>query len=57
VMQEAVDVAPDDTAERLAARILEAEHRLYPRAVRLLLGGRWHLDGRRFVTEAEPEPA
>lgn len=57
VMQEAVAVAPDDTAERLAARILEAEHRLYPRAVRLLLGGRWHLDGRRFVTEVEPEPA
>jgi len=25
--------------------------------VRLLLGGRWHIDGRRFVTEAEPEPA
>jgi len=57
VMQEAVDVRPDDTPDRLAARILEAEHRLYPRAVRLLLGGRWHLDGRRFVTEAELEPA
>jgi phosphoribosylglycinamide formyltransferase-1 len=57
VMQEAVSVRPDDTPASLAARILEAEHRLYPRAVRLLLGGRWHLEGRRFVTEAEPEPA
>lgn len=57
VMQEAVPVAPDDTAERLAARILEAEHRLYPRAVRLLLSGRWRLEGRRFVAEAGPEPA
>jgi phosphoribosylglycinamide formyltransferase-1 len=54
VMQEAVRVRPDDTPDSLAARILEAEHRLYPRAVRLLLGGRWHVEGRRFVTEAEP---
>jgi len=53
VMQEAVAVAPADTAETLAARILEAEHRIYPRAVRLLLGGRWRLEGRRFVAEAE----
>jgi phosphoribosylglycinamide formyltransferase 1 len=57
VMQEAVRVQPDDTPDRLAARILEAEHRLYPRAVRLLLGGRWRVEGRRFVTEAEPDPA
>jgi len=54
VMQEAVGVRADDTAETLAARILEAEHRIYPRAVRLLLGGRWHVEGRRFVTEMEP---
>jgi len=54
VMQEAVGVRPDDTSDTLAARILEAEHRIYPRAVRLLLGGRWHLEGRRFVTDAEP---
>jgi phosphoribosylglycinamide formyltransferase 1 len=54
VMQEAVEVRPGDTAETLAARILEAEHRIYPRAVRLLLGGGWRLEGRRFVTEAEP---
>jgi len=55
VMQEAVGVCPDDTPEGLAARILEAEHRIYPRAVRLLLGGRWRVEGRRFV--AEPESA
>lgn len=54
VMQEAVSVRSDDTADSLAARILEAEHRLYPRAVRLLLGGRWHLEGRRFIADAEP---
>jgi phosphoribosylglycinamide formyltransferase-1 len=51
VMQEAVGVQADDTPESLAARILEAEHRIYPRAVRLLLSGRWRLEGRRFVSE------
>ena len=55
VMQEAVPVRADDTLDVLAARILEAEHRIYPQAVRLLLGGRWRLEGRRFI--AEPEPA
>ena len=56
VMQEAVAVRADDTPETLTARILEAEHRIYPRAVRLLLGGRWRLEGRRVIAE-EPEPA
>jgi len=45
--QEAVPVAEDDTVERLSARILEAEHRIYPRAVRLLLEGRCEREGRR----------
>ncbi len=33
-----VPVFPDDTPETLAARVLEGEHVLYPRAVRRLLG-------------------
>ena len=37
VLQEAVPVMPGDTAESLAARILEVEHRLYPRAIRQVL--------------------
>lgn len=49
VMQEAIEVDPDDTAETLAARILEVEHRLYPRAIGDVLAGGWRLDGRRFV--------
>jgi phosphoribosylglycinamide formyltransferase-1 len=53
VAQEAVPVLSRDTAETLAARILEAEHRLYPRAVRLLLAGRWRLEGRRLLVEDE----
>jgi phosphoribosylglycinamide formyltransferase-1 len=53
VLQEAVPVLGSDTAESLSARILEAEHRLYPRAVRLLLEGRCRLEGRRVIVEGE----
>jgi phosphoribosylglycinamide formyltransferase 1 len=51
--QEAVPVLSNDTPEALAARILEAEHRLYPRAVRLLLEGRCRVEGRRVIVEGE----
>jgi phosphoribosylglycinamide formyltransferase-1 len=49
VLQAPVPVRDDDTADLLAARILLEEHRLYPEAVRILLDGRWKLEGRRFV--------
>ena len=53
LLQEAVPVAEGDTPESLAARILEAEHRIYPQAVRLLLEGRCRIEGRRVrITEA-----
>jgi phosphoribosylglycinamide formyltransferase-1 len=51
VMQEAVPVLDSDDVEALSARILEAEHRIYPRAVRALLGGRHKQQGRRLVFE------
>src|SRR5574341_1410269 len=53
VMQEAVPVLDTDSAESLAARILEVEHRLYPRAVRLLLSSRYRIEGRRVIAEDE----
>jgi phosphoribosylglycinamide formyltransferase-1 len=53
VLQEAVHVLETDTAETLAERILEAEHRIYPQAVRLLLEGRYRIEGRR-VRREEP---
>ncbi len=37
----------DDTAETLAARILEAEHRLYPEGIRRVAEGGWRIVGRR----------
>src|SRR5438132_5478143 len=45
LMQGAVAVADDDTAETLAARILGIEHRIYPEALRLLASGRVRLVG------------
>jgi phosphoribosylglycinamide formyltransferase 1 len=39
VAQAAVTVLPDDTEETLAARVLEAEHKLYPHALRLVASG------------------
>ncbi len=38
--QAAVPVLPGDTEESLAARVLEAEHKLYPRCLRLVAEGR-----------------
>ena len=45
VMQGAVAVADDDTAETLAARVLAVEHRIYPQALRLLASGAVRIDG------------
>ncbi len=53
VAQEAVAVLSSDTPETLAARILEVEHGLDPRAVRLMLEGRCRVEGRRVIVEAE----
>jgi phosphoribosylglycinamide formyltransferase-1 len=40
IVQAAVPVLPGDDAERLAARVLEAEHQAYPLALRLVAEGR-----------------
>jgi phosphoribosylglycinamide formyltransferase 1 len=50
VLQAAVPILDTDTPETLAERILEQEHRLYPRAVGTVLDGGWIIDGRRFTT-------
>ncbi|MDO8795369.1 MAG: phosphoribosylglycinamide formyltransferase [Vicinamibacterales bacterium] len=49
VLQRPVPVVEGDTPVTLAARILEEEHRAYPEAVRIVLGGGWRIEGRRFV--------
>jgi hypothetical protein len=41
---------------KAAARILIQEHRIYPAAVRIVLDGKWTVEGRRFiVTATEPK--
>jgi phosphoribosylglycinamide formyltransferase-1 len=54
VIQRAVPVVAGDTAESLAARILEEEHRAYPEAVQMILDGGWRVEGRRFVPAKSP---
>jgi phosphoribosylglycinamide formyltransferase-1 len=48
VAQGAVAVLEGDTADTLAARILEVEHRIYPEAVASILDGGWTIQGRRY---------
>jgi phosphoribosylglycinamide formyltransferase 1 len=47
IAQAAVPVRADDDPDRLAARVLEQEHRLYPAAVRWFAEGRLQLEGDR----------
>ena len=54
VLQATVRVHDNDTADDLAARILEEEHRIYPDAIGLVLDGGWRIDGRRFVRSSQP---
>jgi phosphoribosylglycinamide formyltransferase-1 len=54
IIQAAVPIHEADTPETLAARILEQEHRIYPRAVQLYAEGKLRVDGRRVIV-VEPE--
>lgn len=51
VAQAAVPVLEDDTPETLSVRILEAEHKLYPHALRLVAEGRVTIVNERCVIE------
>ena len=55
VAQAALAVRPDDDEDRLAARVLALEHRLYPAAVRWFVEGRLALQDARVVL-SEPRP-
>ncbi len=46
-----VPVLPNDTPERLAARVLAEEHRLYPQAIGWFLDGRLKLAGNRVLLD------
>jgi phosphoribosylglycinamide formyltransferase 1 len=53
VKQAIVPIEPGDTDETLAARILSEEHRIYTEAVRLVLSGKFRIEGRRVLPSAE----
>jgi phosphoribosylglycinamide formyltransferase-1 len=52
ILQKAVPVLDDDTAGTLSARILQEEHQLYSEAIRIVLSGRFTIDGRRVLRTA-----
>ncbi|MGE0256093.1 MAG: phosphoribosylglycinamide formyltransferase [Alphaproteobacteria bacterium] len=56
IAQAAVPVLPDDTEAALSARILAAEHRLYPAAVRLFAEGRARVADGRVTIEGAAAP-
>ena len=53
VLQSAVVIRDDDTVESLSERILVEEHRIYTEAVRIILEGRFRIEGRRVLTTPE----
>ena len=49
VVQSVVQVRDDDTPDSLAARILAEEHRIYTEAVKIVLSGKYRIEGRRVI--------
>lgn len=54
IVQAAVPVLQDDTPDSLAARVLLAEHRCYPQAVKWIAEGRVRIDGPRAIVADAP---
>ncbi len=52
IMQKAVEVADDDTAESLAAKILEQEHALYIKSLKLIVEGKVLIENRKVLIES-----
>ena len=46
ILQSCVSVLENDTEDTLSQRILEQEHKIYPRAVKLFIEGKLKVDGR-----------
>lgn len=55
IAQAAIAVANDDTEDTLGARVLKAEHRLYPLALRLVAEGKVRMSGARTVFSGPAE--
>ena len=57
IAQAAVPVLADDTPDSLAARVLEAEHALYPHALALVASGAVTVEGERVRHNSAADPA
>lgn len=57
IIQARVPVLPGDTPERLAARVLEQEHRIYPEAIHWFAADRLKLEDGRAILDGRPLPA
>ena len=60
IIQAAVPVLPDDTADTLRARIIQQEHRIFPEAIRLYAEGKLEWRGDKLVVhgaEADAQAA
>ena len=49
ILQKAVEIADNDTAETLAAKILEHEHALYIEALKRIVAGNFIISGRKVI--------
>ncbi len=56
IVQAKVPIRPDDTAESLAARVLQQEHIIYPLAARWFVEGRLALDHNRAILDDQILP-
>ena len=53
VLQACVPIEDRDTPDTLAERILREEHRIYTEAVRIVLEGRYRIEGRRVLLDPQ----
>jgi len=56
IIQAAVPIRPDDTPDSLAARVLEAEHRIFPAALALVAEGKTRIENEIVRIEGHSPP-
>jgi phosphoribosylglycinamide formyltransferase-1 len=56
IAQAAVPVLANDTPDTLGARVLAAEHKLYPLALRLIAEGKVTVEDDRAIVNGKPDP-
>jgi len=53
IVQAVVPILDSDTVDTLSERVLREEHRIYSEAVRIVLEGRYRIEGRRVLANSE----